>query len=109
VKRRGPKSILAFLCDFSLCTGQNTNNADEVGAEAAKLEKFSDAGGSPIYWLPEGSPKMYHFLGKVGRFTFFGWVRYSYLGDCLCNNYVAQLQCQFDLKLEKVCILDTDG
>jgi hypothetical protein len=31
---------------------------DEVGAEAAKLEKFSDAGGSQIQWLPD-----------AGRFT----------------------------------------
>jgi hypothetical protein len=33
---------------------------DLVGAEADKLEKFIDAGGSQIQWLPD-----------AGRFTFF--------------------------------------
>jgi len=39
---------------------------DEVGVEAAKLKKFSDAGGSQIQWLPD-----------AGRFTLFGREQYK--------------------------------
>jgi hypothetical protein len=39
----------------------------EAGAEAAKLEKFSDAGGSQNLWLPD-----------AGRFTLFGREQYTF-------------------------------
>ncbi len=52
-----------------MCQGGALNLSQRSGAEAAKLKKFSDAGGSQIQWLPDaGRTQLLSLLGYTAHY-----------------------------------------